>query len=527
MATHRFFYVTQDHLVVWMQRRGAFIEVARFRNSDEGFRRFSSHLREDSQTQSLVLVDVIEEEFSVDSIPKLPLNDRNALIDRRLSRKYSRTPYRLAHFQGTRGGGSDVQEALYSAVSNDELLNPWLEVVGEHATPLVGIFSVPLLGARLLSKIRKPAGNALLLSQHQGNKLRQTYLRDGKLKSARLSQAPDIASAEYGEYVFDEILRSRRYLERTRLLGVTEDIDVYMITDSETADRIISSDKGKMPLHFHFIAPEAVTKTLKLQHVPETAHLETVYFSIAARGRNGHNYAVQGETRFHRLSQVRRVLISTALAASLACSLIAGSNLMVGFEFRGSTALLERQIRQMEETFRRENDRFAPLRADSHEMKMAVDTGDYILANRLPVSWVMRQLGQVFGEYPQIQIDELRWQTETPAADGGANARRRPGEAPQAVSIKPVRTISAEVSGQIVPFDGNMRNAFSIIGHLEDSLRQRTAFEQVSTTEFPLDASSTSSVSGELVNKGGQQFAHFRMRLSLNVANPEDDGETG
>ena len=525
MATHRFFYVTQEDLVVWYERRGMFQEVKRFSNTDEGLRGFSSYLKNDSQAQSLMLVDVIEEEFSADTIPKLPVRDRTALINRRLSRKYSRTPYRIGHYQGLGRGKSGNQEVLYSAVSNQELLDPWLEIVMAQSTPLVGIHSVSLLGAQLLSKVRKPAGHALLMSQHQGDKLRQVYLRDGKLKSARLSQSPLVTDDRYGNHIFDEILRSRRYLERSRLLGGLEDIDVYMITDSATADRIIASDKGKMPLHFHFIKPEVIAKAVKMQQVPEIDRLEALYLSVAARGRTGHNYALNGETRFHRLGQARRVIIGAALAASVVCSVFAGLHLTSGFALRGAIATLDQQIDQMEETFRRENERFAPVRADSHEMKLAVDTGDFILANRLPASWVMEQLSRVLGDYPQIQIDELRWRAEMFEDLQSTNGARRRGSGPEEISVKPLQAVTAEVYGQIIPFNGNMREAFKLIERLESSLRGRTAFRQVVTTEFPLDPSPESSLSGDVVNRGGQQYARFRMDLRLNVANGEDGDE--
>lgn len=525
MAAHRYFYVTQEDLVVWLQHRGRFAEVARFASNDEGFAGFSRYLGRKLPQKSLMLVDVIEEEFAADSIPKLPMRDRNALIERRLSRKYSRTPYRLGHSQGAAAGKAREQQVLYSAISNHELLDPWLEIIADQQIPLVGVFSVPLLGFRLLSRMRKPTGNALLLTQHQGNRLRQIFLRDGKLKSARLSLSPAINDAAYGDYIFDEILRNRRYLERSRLLGGMEEIDAYMITDPATADRIIAGDKGRMPLRFHFIKPESAAKTIRLPQVPETDHLEVLFLAIANSGRAGENYALQGETRYHRLSTLRRMTIGTALAAAMACSVVAGVNLTTGLQIRNEIAVVDRQILQMEETFRRENDRFAPLRADSHEMKLAVDTGNFILDNRLPVGWVMQQLGQVLGDYPQIQIEKLEWRAEAPAS-GQQNNQARRGGPPPAVPIKRLHAVSAELSGQIVPFDGDLRAAFATIDKLARELQAQTAFDQVVTTEFPINAGPTASISGEVVSSGATQSAFFRMRLSLVVSPAESASET-
>lgn len=515
MATRRFFYVTQEELIVWLEARAAFDEVARFGNTDRGFRDFSDYLEADPQRQSLMLVDVIEEEFADDTVPKLPLRDRNALIERRLMRKYSRTPYRLGHFQGRGRSRGQEQEVLYSAVSNHELLDPWLKILVAHCTPLVGVFSVPLLGARLLKRIRKPARHALLLTQHQRFKLRQVYLRDGKLKSARLSQSPGIADPSYGDSIFTEIQRSRRYLERSRLLGSMEDVDVYMITDIDTAERIIASDKGKVPLKFHFVKPQTAARAVRLSQVPDSDRLETLYLAIAAQGRLAHNYARREETHYHRLSWLRRVVVGAALASAFACSIVAGINVMNALHTRHASGVIDQQIRRMEETFRRENDRFAPMRADSHEMKLAVDTGDYILDNRLPVAWVMRQVGSVLGSFPQIQVDELSWELEAPDDGQAAGQAARRANQPEVVRIKPLHAIKAELSGQLVPFDGNLRRAFATIERLAAALEADTAFDEVQTTEFPLDASPKSSLSGEVVNPGMEPAARFRIRLRL------------
>ena len=140
MATRRIFYVTQDELFVWRANRGAFEQQSRYPTTDSGFRDFAAFLRKNADEPSLILVDVIEEEFAAGTIPKLPLRDRNALIERRLARKYSRTPYRLGHYQGKGRPPQTEHEVLYSAVSNHELIGPWLEMLAAQQTPLVGIF---------------------------------------------------------------------------------------------------------------------------------------------------------------------------------------------------------------------------------------------------------------------------------------------------------------------------------------------------------------------------------------------------
>ncbi|MEM7503257.1 MAG: hypothetical protein AAF417_14485, partial [Pseudomonadota bacterium] len=109
MSARRVFYVTQDELLVWYIARGGVTAGERFPNSESGAQEFGEYLRAAPICKSRILVDVIEEEFTVDEVAQLPRRDRVALLERRLSRRYSRTPYRLAHQHRSSSGPSGEQ----------------------------------------------------------------------------------------------------------------------------------------------------------------------------------------------------------------------------------------------------------------------------------------------------------------------------------------------------------------------------------------------------------------------------------
>ena len=161
-------------------------------------------------------------------------------------------------------------------------------------------------------------------------------------------------------------------------------------------------------------------------------------------------------------------------------------------------------------TFHRENEALEPIQADSHEMKLAVDTGNFILSNRLPVPWVMQQIGNVMGDYPDIQIQALGWTAESATE---SRPERRRGERPRPVPVPAITAVSAVITADIQPFDGNMRKAFMRIDQLARDLRLRTEFVDVQALEYPLDASPEATVSGEIVE--GDNFASARFQLLL------------
>ena len=509
MAASRAFYVTQESLMVWTGTAPE--QTVVFANTEEGLRGFEAFLARQPDAPSLVLLDVIEEEFADDAIPKLGLRDRAALLQRRIERKFPRTPYRLPVYQGRASRRSDECVVIHSAVSNQELLDPWLRIVLSQRTPLTGIFSVPLMASGLAGRLCSSSHPLLFLTQHQHTKLRQVFLRKGGVQSARLSQSPQLSDPEYPQFVVTEIQRSRRYLERRRLVGNMEQLDVCMIVAPDVADRILECVESSSPMRLHFVDPAVAAKRIGVEVELESDKLEALYLATALRRQPRHSYAVSGERRYWHMHRLRRAVIGGAFAVAATCSILAGLYLSDAWRLKARIADVEAQVTQLSETFRRENERFDPIKADSREMKLAVETGDYILANRLPVPWVMQQIGRVMDDYPDVHIRQLTWRTESAAAAQPAAARNRAERMP--VAIPPIAAVGANVAAEIRPFDGDMRRAFARIDALAADLAARTTFGDVVVVEYPLDASPQSSLSGEIVDDVRPETVQFRLRL--------------
>lgn len=508
MGAERILYVTQEKLVVWTGRRGVVEEGESFSNTEDGVLAFSRFLERAPGQRVRILADVIEEEFALASIPTLPRRDRNALLERRLSRKYSRTPFRLAKLHRSQTSPDGEQRVVFCALSNDELLNPWLEALDAQRTPLAGITSVPLLAQRVLAQVKKSKGNVMLLSQHQGDRLRLAYLSDGNLIAARLSQTPGIDADDYPQRALGEVQKSRRYLERTRLLRADERVDVVFVTAEDVAERIRRAPQDTA-IRLRFVTPDAAAKALGVRAAPPADRLETLYVMAACRFANVGDYADERMTRDDRLHRLRRAAVGTLAAGTVAAAVATGVAVSTVFEVGHAVATMGQQTEQMEQTFRREHEDFAASQAESHEMKAAVDIGDFILKNRVPAELVMRELGSVLRDFPALHIAELTWRVE----DGAEDVPRRTAQ--ERVELRAPTELVAELYGEVVPFDGDLRQAFAQIERLVAELRRRSAFADVQATEYPVDVRPQSSVSGELVGASAGQAAPFRLRLRM------------
>ena len=506
----RVFYVTQGSLRVWLPGvRGSRGPVS-FADDDRGLREFDRYLSENPDLGSAMLIDVIEEEFSLDSIPKLGSRDRNALIQRRGQRKFRRTPYRVSIYQGTPGRRKNEFSVVHSAISNHELVDPWLQIILDHRTPLSGVYSVPLMAPRLIKRLFSCDDAVMFVAPHQGSKLRQVFLRDGAIQSARLSQGPGIDDEGFAKFIVTEVVRSRRYLDRTRLISNMETMKVCVIADGATAEKIRMLVDGDSADQYQFLTPEAAVRKLGRRKLQANDHFEEVFLAAVANTRPKHSYANAGENRYWNMRRLRSAIIGSAFVTAAACSVVAAVLLSDIWILRNRISTIQTQVEFLSETFRRENDKFDPIKADSHEMQLAVDTGDYLLANRVPVPWVMNQLGAVLGDYPDIKLQELNWLAESPP-DPNPDRRRRDVAAP--VKVPVTNGVSAVITADIDPFDGNMRHAFSRIDALARDIELHTRFDRADAIEYPFNANTSAAVSGEIVSAPGSQTARFRLRV--------------
>lgn len=514
------FYVTQSSLRVWSLAAVASGENKQFGNDSRGLQEFDQFLAGNPDLRRAMLVDVIEEEFALEKIPKLGARDSAELIRRRGERKFRRTPFRLSVLQRKSTGDSAERKVLHSAISNHELVEPWMQIIQNHKTPLSGIYSVPLMSPSIVKRLFTSTNSVMFVAPHQGDKIRQVFLQDGEVRSARLSRGATVADEDYAQFVITELTRGRRYLERTRLLGSMEMLDVCVIAEADTARKIQSLVDGSSQDHFQFISTSEASRLLGCAEPASIDRFEEIFLAMVARKRPAQSYAANGENRYWIMRRIRNTFINAAITAAAVSSVVAAVLFSDTWLLQRRISTIQSQVQQLSETFRRENEKFDPIKAGSHEMQLAVDTGDYLLENRVPVPWVMNQLGAVLGDYADIRVQSLRWLSEVEQTEQPAPQRR--GDTPVLVTVPPTKSVVVELTADIAKFDGNMRRAFSRIDALAEDLAARTYFHTVETVSYPFDTRTSAAVSGEIATDKTGQAAEFQLRFHYELPNTEN-----
>lgn len=514
MSPQQVFYITQGALAVWISGREGLAEVVRFQDDDDGIRSFADYVAANNHYVSAILVDVIEEEFVHETVPKIGRRDRRTLIARRVERRFRQTPFRLSMCARKVNKSGDYDVVL-SAITNHELIEPWLNSLIANEVSLTGIYSVPLIAPNVFSKLFKSKNPVMFITQHQGQRLRQVFMRDGRTLSARLSKSPQPNGQAYAQFIATEVARSRRYLERSRLLLASEKMDVCVVAEAASKDLLLAAMGDNRVNQLQFVdSVTAAKKTAATASIDDYANCERWYINRVMQQGAKHSYAVSAETKFWHMRRVRDALSMSGVALAAACSVGAAVLLTDAWHLRNKIENMQQQVELLSATYRRENQTYDSIQADSSEMKQAVDTGDYILANRVPVPWVMNQISSVMSRFPDIRLLELQWEAQYPQP-AQATQRRSNETLPQ--PMPRLREVTAVLRAEIVPFRGDMRAAFARIDVLAAEIETSTDFDQVIAVEYPLNANTSAAISGEIDPRKAAESASFQLRIGYVV----------
>ena len=83
-------------------------------------------------------------------MPHLRGGDREAVLGRKMAQLYRASTFRHAIVQDREAEGRRDDRVLYHAITNPDLLKPWLVAIEQAEVPLEGIYSSAVLSVRLL-----------------------------------------------------------------------------------------------------------------------------------------------------------------------------------------------------------------------------------------------------------------------------------------------------------------------------------------------------------------------------------------
>jgi len=334
LFNRRALFISADKLSVFHWEKGELGSSYLFDLDEAGRENFKRYLTESTHTPMTILVDVIEEEFRQETIPHVFGSDRQALIERKQSRLFRDAGYFYTQNQGREEDGRRDDRLLFMALTNQEILRPWVELLDEYKIPLKGILSVPLLLQSYIKTLPDISDHALIVTMQSISGLRQTFFQKKELQISRLSKLPRYGTESYAPKIIIEVDKIQRYLNSLRLIPNDTPLDIYIFADKTTLDGLENEKISSPMMRRHYLdINKLMESTLQnsMQVIPFSDQL-LIHHLLKSQPNNC--YASSNEMRYSKMRNIRYAM-NCASALLLLFSLIySGINFMSGMTYK-------------------------------------------------------------------------------------------------------------------------------------------------------------------------------------------------
>ena len=492
----RLFYFTGYRLSVMHWKGHEMIGSSSFEPTGKGLAQFRNYLLHTENIAGKFLVDVIEEDFRNEKIPHVGGRDRKAVIGRLVDRHYRASrDFCYSEVIGREKQGRKDDIVLLGAMTNPQLMQPWLNIIEECEVALSGIWTLPLVSRQLLKTIKATEDVVLLVSQQVSSNVRQTLFRNGKLISSRQSiinqDINDISSI--GRLAAPEVGRTIDFLRAQNLIDAGEKIHIHLLGSEKQMASLRESFRAseKQDVSVHLIAD--IHKKLGIKGL-STKFSDGIFswLCISNGALVGHYGASSLFTRYyHKLAA--RALYVVSLLLFIGAVLITESNILDAVEYEESIALLKSEEQNYRELYAKKFEAFEDVFQNAGMMNAAVDLAERIQSNSrtspldflIVLSNVLSQPG-----VGDIHIDRIEWKAIN--VDKKAQQYR----SANFTGKKPVMH-DAIVTGRIDEPEHNYRESVEHILRIIGYLKAHPRVDQVDALTMPVDLRSESKFSTE------------------------------
>ena len=438
-----------------------------------------------------LLVDVAEEEFRPETIPRAGGADRKALIRRKQARLFGPGARVYAERQGyeqrREPGGRRAERLLFMALSGRGLIEPWVELLCAQKVPLQGILSVPALLQSLLGRLPDIAPHALLLTLQSVSGWRQSFFVNGQLKASRLGLPADPGGPPAA--LLAEIEQFRRYLASLRLMPEGQPLAMYVLADPALQRALARAPDRPPDLRLHDLDLGRLERQRALRPQPGPPCCDQLLLQHLFRTRPANRYATTAERRYARLATARRAIHAGAVLLLLGGLIHSGLNVINGLGYRQAAAEFAGQAGRYRAA-QEQAQTLLPETAPPGAIRAAVASAARLRQDRATPREALALLGGALARFPDIQPLTIAW-AHGPDMDAPGAA-----DADDASADGPRYRQSLRLEARIEPFAGDYRAAILRVREFARALRALAPVRAVEIEALPLDLSPEAVLQG-------------------------------
>ena len=487
-------------------RNGRLCGFQTFANDETGWAAFESFLKSVSGVPAYIMVDAVEEDYRFETLPHARGRDRQQLVTRKLKQLYRNTPYCSAWMQGRDIGKRKDDVYLFAALTNPDMLFGWVQALARRQTPLVGIYTLPVVSVGLAERLKLKAQNLLLVSQHASG-LRQTVLRDGKLRLSRLTRLEAASGDSRVSAYAEEIQNTRLYLHALKVMTLDDHMTVALLDqDDSLRDLGQLVQKSFVNTHVERLTHSDIVDRLDIAPEVLVHGRDAVYLHILGQRTPDCNLAPTGLLAHYHRYQARRAIYGMSAAAALAATCWVGANLWQRSELNLEAERLHTATIIEQQKYESVTRQFPRAPTSAANLKKTVELAERIRADARTPERTLVRLSRALDDSPGIFLRTILWKLAPPDVSNGLAAN--PGSTGE-------RQEHAVIDAEIRPFKGDYRSAIAAIDTFVERLSREKGVAAVRIMQLPINVSQTSVLSGNTAKETQVQAATAQFKLEL------------
>lgn len=517
MLKQRLIYVTANRFVVYDWLRDRLTASQPFQPGADGIAALVASLKLDPSIATFVLIDILEEQYVLGTLPHTTWRDRSEMRMRFAAKSFRGTPLRFADFQGRELTGRRDDRILGVAVSNPDTVLPLLNALKEGQIAIKGVASLPLATQDLLRLLPHRSSHILLVTPLASG-LRLSFYEDRKLKLSRLTTVRDVDEAQRVRIICDEIDKTERYLGRMRILDGRISASVVILCDPDSYPFFIAKSIEDNLSRFVIINAADVVRGIPFieDTLPRVNQvIAHIYLSYSRINHYADAALLRASSLYARVLQLR---IGAGIVAALGVGAAAyavqlGATLSdEGLDYAARTASLTHQAADIEK-------RLPATPMPPPQLRSAVKVVDELKRWRRTPTPSLLSLGGTLRQFSDVHVVGIHWRTVYPdeviaAFDPNAIAPAEAETEAASTGDIVIREVTL-LEGRLVPFDGNIKRAAERVNALAARLRLHTGVKDVSIVKAPVATRSSERTEGEIGGKNRASQADFTISITV------------
>ncbi|MGB9128363.1 MAG: monoheme cytochrome SoxX [Thiobacillus sp.] len=497
MLDHRLILLaTPRQIGVLDWRPGRMHWLGEFAASEAGLTAFRAVVARHAQLPVLLVADTVDEDYRSEILPHVQGHARNELLARKLKQVFRNARFTGSWRQARETAGRRDDRYLLAALTDADWLTPWISVLHRERVPLYGITPLALACQHLLSRLRLQEPHTLL-AYRLNNRLRLSYYHNGLLRFSRLISS-DTPTQLPGNAA-DEIAKTQLYLTGQRILPREARLHVLLLDPSGQLDGTQAQLNADPAFSTRLIDMASLGRALRIPDSFLAATPEVAPLAAIAGEPLQLNLAPPELLQHHTEFRWRRALHAIAGTIAMVGLGITAAYWLHAQDLNDQTQRMAQQQRQLDARYQAIARTFPVQATTPEQLAQTVALARYLTGRPTDATALLAAVSQALNAAPEITLDSLGWSNDVLTSTQGARIK---------------------LDAFLDPFDGNYRAAMQRIERFMQSLQTVPSLHDVRILSSPVNADSSSTLSGKTLNADTARAPVARFSIEMTYREP-------